>query len=101
MEKFDVVWRPDPERAASTNTARFMAEHGLSDLEELGVRSVEDPEWFWREVIRFLGLPFDREPTVIRDTSRGVEWTTWFVDEIGRASCRERVWIAGGGEAGT
>ncbi len=80
MEKFDVVWRPDPERAASTNTARFMAEHGLSDLEELGVRSVEDPEWFWREVIRFLGLPFDREPTVIRDTSRGVEWTTWFVD---------------------
>lgn len=80
MEQFEVVWRPDPERARSTNTARFMEAHGISSLDELGARSVEDPEWFWWEVVRFLGLPFDREPTVIRDTSRGVEWSTWFVD---------------------
>lgn len=80
MEEFEVVWRPDPERAAATNTARFMELHGIRDLSELHARSVAEPEWFWTEVIDFLGLPFDRLPTVIRDTSRGNPWTTWFVD---------------------
>ncbi|MFO7298783.1 MAG: AMP-binding protein [Actinomycetes bacterium] len=80
MDRFEVVWRPDPELAASTNTARFMEAHGIGSLDELGERSVREPEWFWTEVIRFLGLPFDREPTVIKDTSRGLPWTTWFVD---------------------
>lgn len=79
MEHFEVVWRADPDTASATNTARFMACHDISNLEELHARSVENPEWFWWEVARFLGLPFDKEPTTIRDTSRGPEWATWFV----------------------
>ncbi len=80
MEQFEVVWRPDPKRAAATNTARFMAAHGISGLDELHARSVADPQWFWAEVVDFLGLPFDQRPTIIRDTSRGHQWTTWFVN---------------------
>ena len=80
MDAFEVAWSPEPERAAASNTARFMERHGLADYAELSARSTRDPEWFWWEVVRFLGLPFDREPTVIRDTSRGDPWATWFVD---------------------
>lgn len=80
MEHFEVVWRPDPERAAATNTARLMERHGIRDVHALHARSVADPEWFWSEVIEFLGLPFDLAPTVIRDTSRGHPWATWFVN---------------------
>ncbi len=80
MDTFEVVWRPEPERAAASNTARFIETHGLADYAELVARSTTDPEWFWWEVVRFLGLPFDREPTIIQDTSRGHPWATWFVD---------------------
>ena len=79
MEKFQVVWRPDPDLAASTNTARFMAEHGIETYDDLARRSVAEPEWFWSEVASFLGLPFMKQPETIRDTSRGHAWSTWFV----------------------
>lgn len=79
MESFDVIWRPDPERAASTNTARFMEKHGIAGLEELTKRAASEPEWFWEAVVDFLGLPFDRPWRAVRDTSRGHPWATWYV----------------------
>ncbi len=80
MERFEIAWRPDASRAAATNTQRFIEAHGLSGYADLVERSTADPEWFWWEVVDFLGLPFDRRPTIIRDTSRGHPWATWFVD---------------------
>ncbi|HEX6145894.1 MAG TPA: AMP-binding protein, partial [Acidimicrobiia bacterium] len=79
MDSFDVVWQPSAERAAATNTAAFMRAHGIESLGELGSRSARDPEWFWEAVVEFLGLPFDRPWRAVRDTSRGHQWSTWFV----------------------
>lgn len=78
MEKFDIAWRPEPERAARTHTAQFMARHGLDTYDDLVRRSVEDPEWFWPAVVEYLGLPFDPPWTTVRDASRGHPWATWF-----------------------
>lgn len=80
MREYDIVWRPDGERADATNTARFMQEQGLDSYADLVRRSIRDPEWFWSEAIDFLGLPFQRPFTVVRDTSRGHPWATWFPD---------------------
>ena len=79
MESYEVVWRPSPERADATNTARFMRAHGIESLDDLARRSVDEPEWFWEAVIDFLGLPFDRPWRAVLDTSRGYPWATWFV----------------------
>ena len=79
MDSFEVVWRPSPEQAAATNTAAFMREHGIETLGDLVSRSAHDPEWFWAAVVEFLGLPFDRPWRAVRDTSRGHQWSTWFV----------------------
>jgi acetyl-CoA synthetase len=79
VDEYRVVWRADPDLAASTNTARFMAGQGIEDYNDLVRRSVADPEWFWSEVVDFLGLPFLREARAVRDTSRGHAWATWFV----------------------
>ncbi len=79
MEKFEIVWSPSPDEAAATNTARFMAAHKISHLDELVSRSAADPEWFWPAVIEFLGLPFDPTWHTVRDTSRGQAWATWFL----------------------
>jgi acetyl-CoA synthetase len=74
----DVVWAPTPEVAAASNVGRFMAEHGFSDFEALRARSVEDPAWFWDAFVRFAGIEFATPYTRVVDTSRGIEWATWF-----------------------
>ena len=79
MQTFDVVWSPDPEQAGATNTARFMDRHDIASYDELVARSATEPEWFWEAVVDFLGLPFSPRWRVVRDTSRGHPWATWFV----------------------
>jgi acetyl-CoA synthetase len=52
---------------------------GAETIDELRRKSVADIDWFWDLVVRDLGLPFDEPYTAVRDSSRGIEWTTWFV----------------------
>ena len=61
-------------------TARFLARHGIDGYDELVARSMAEPDWFWGDVPDFLGLPFDRRWTRVRDDGRGTPWTTWYVD---------------------
>ena len=87
-----IVWRPDEERASRTHTARFMARHGIARYEDLYVRSIEDPVWFWDAVVEYLGIPFSKPYTEVLDVSRGPQWATWFVGgEINlSAACVDR-----------
>ncbi len=73
------MWSPSAERAAATNTARFMDLHDIGEYRALLTRSAQDPEWFWEAVVEFLGLEFDPPYKFVRDTSRGHAWATWFV----------------------
>ncbi len=71
------VWHPTDIEA--TNLGRFMAKVGVRDFPELRARSIDEPEWFWDAVVRFLGLrwssPYDR----VLDASRGFAFSKWFV----------------------
>ena len=70
------AWFPgDP---AATNIGRFLAAEGIADFATLRARSVAQPEWFWDAVVRFLDVPFASPYTTVLDTSKGVEWATWF-----------------------
>lgn len=82
MDSFDIAWEPTPGRAAATNTARFMDLHRIGRFTELVDRSTSDPEWFWDAVVDFLGIPFTRPYSIVRDTSRGHPWATWFSDGL-------------------
>ncbi|MBV6507198.1 MAG: Acetyl-coenzyme A synthetase [Acidimicrobiales bacterium] len=75
-----VVWRAAPPDAAETITSRFMNEVGVSSYEALVKRSIEEPEWFWDAVVRFLGIPFMTPYTRVLDDSAGPEWCRWFDD---------------------
>lgn len=72
-----MVWEPPLD--GSTVVEQFMAAQGICAFDELVARSIEEPEWFWHEVIGFLGLPFDRPYHQVLDTSAGVAWARWFV----------------------
>jgi acetyl-CoA synthetase len=74
-----VVWRPDEALLRDSNVARFMAAEHVDDFATLVARSIDEPEWFWDAVVRFLELPFDTPYQRVLDTSAGIEWATWFV----------------------
>jgi acetyl-CoA synthetase len=71
------AWFPaDP---ASTNVGRFMAANGIEHFDELVRRSIEEPEWFWDAVVRFLGIEFATPYRQVLDVSDGIPWARWFV----------------------
>jgi acetyl-CoA synthetase len=73
-----IVWQPSEEYVDRANVTRFMRANGIATEDDLIRRSVQDVAWFWDAVVRDLGLEFSRPYERVLDTSRGVEWTTWF-----------------------
>lgn len=74
-----IVWRPSPERTASSRLTAFMARHGLRALEDLQQRSVTDLAWFWAAVLDDLDIQFATPYTRVLDLSRGAPWPQWCV----------------------
>jgi acetyl-CoA synthetase len=74
-----IVWRPSPDFVAQSHLTAFMARHGLSSLDELQRRSVNDLDWFWNAVLEDLDIRFTRPYTQIVDLSRGPAWARWCV----------------------
>ena len=73
------VWAPaDSEQAAATNVGRFMAAHRIADFDELVRRSIDEAEWFWDAVVRFLDLEWTSPYSRVLDTSDGIAWARWF-----------------------
>ncbi|HEX4720160.1 MAG TPA: AMP-binding protein [Thermoleophilaceae bacterium] len=80
MNSNGYAWEPTPERIAEANVTRLMQAAGVQTIDELRARSTQDIDWFWDLVVRDLEIPFDEPYTAVRDSSRGIEWTTWFID---------------------
>ena len=72
------MWSPSPEYVERANVTRLMRAHGIETYEELVARSVGDIVWFWAAVVRDLGISFLAPYEQVLDTSRGIEWATWF-----------------------
>ena len=71
------MWFPaDP---SSTNVGRFMAAHGIERFEDLERRSIDEPEWFWDAVVKFLDIDFPTPYSQVLDVSDGIPWARWFV----------------------
>src|SRR4051794_1723020 len=81
-----IVWRPDAALLHDSNVARFMAAEGIPDFDTLVERSIDEAEWFWAAVIRFLGIRFDGSITPVCDTTDGVPWAKWFTGATGNVT---------------
>jgi acetyl-CoA synthetase len=51
----------------------------VRELHRAPPRVVEEPDRFWRAVVDDLALPLARGWDEVVDTSRGIEWATWFL----------------------
>lgn len=57
-----------------------MKKHDISTLQELSQRANQNLEWFWQEMDKEIGIIWDKPYTKILDTSKGIQWSKWFVD---------------------
>jgi acetyl-CoA synthetase len=74
----EVFWRPDPEvvgRSRMMSMARRVGVSGYPDLVKFGVEHLDD---FWAAAVEDIGIEWYEPYTAVRDSSRGIEWTTWF-----------------------
>ncbi len=75
-----IVWQPDPEQAAQTNLAGFMARHDIAAYDDLIRRAVDDVGWFWDAVLADLGIEFYRPYTTVFDPTPGIAYPKWCID---------------------
>lgn len=75
----EFAWVPTPRRIAEANVTRLMQRAGSGSIDELRRQAVADVDWFWDLVVDDLGIPFVEPYDAVHDSSKGVEWTTWFI----------------------
>jgi acetyl-CoA synthetase len=73
----EVIWQPTGEYL-DCRVAQFMKEQGISDYRQLIERSQEDTEWFWSEVVKFMGFQWHKPYHQLCDLSQGFPWAKWF-----------------------
>jgi acetyl-CoA synthetase len=82
----EFVHVPDEDFAESTNVAQFMREYDVDDYDELIARTTgEVPgepasgiDWFWDEVVDYLGVEFYEPYDAVRDDTDGPQFTEWY-----------------------
>ncbi|MDG5817430.1 AMP-binding protein [Natronococcus sp. A-GB7] len=82
----EIVHEPDEAFVESTNVAAFMREYGIDDYEALIERTTteleDEPEsgvdWFWDELVDYLGIEFYEEYDEVRDDGEGPQFTDWY-----------------------
>jgi acetoacetyl-CoA synthetase len=75
------IWRPDPERAARTQIARFATEHGFTGPDAVAALwrwSVEHPEHFWQDVWRDFRVVASQEAERVLDDPEAMPGARWF-----------------------
>jgi acetyl-CoA synthetase len=71
------AWLPGD--IAATNVGRFLAREKIGTFAELRTRSIDEPEWFWDAVVRFLGFEWFAPYERVLDASGGFPFAKWFV----------------------
>ena len=82
----EIVHEPSREFVESTNVHAFMREHGMDDHEELIARTTREVpgepdsgvDWFWDEMVDYLGVDFETDYEAVRDDSDGPQFSRWY-----------------------
>ena len=82
----EVVHEPSEAFAAATNVAAFMRKYGIGDYEALIERTTSDVadepasgvDWFWDELIDYLGIDFYTAYEQVRDDAEGPQFSDWY-----------------------
>ncbi len=79
MTRSNHVWEPRLDDLSHSHVARLMDRHGIGTPGELRRRAAADPDWFYPAILEDLGVEWYRPYRTLKDGSRGLPWTDWFV----------------------
>ncbi len=79
FEHQPIAWTPSPDVIEKAQLTRFMRQTGAKNFDEVYQQSIESPEDFTAEVLKFLDIKFDPPYEKLLDTSDGIEWSKWCV----------------------
>jgi acetyl-CoA synthetase len=82
----EVAFEPSQEFVESTNVWEFMQAYDIADYDELiertttAVDGVDESgvDWFWDELVDYLGIEFYEDYDTVRDDSDGPQFTDWY-----------------------
>jgi len=60
--KEERVFYPPKDLVEKSNIKQFMDKHGIKDEDELRKRALKNPEWFWSEMAKEVGIEWFSEP---------------------------------------
>jgi acetyl-CoA synthetase len=86
MPSHEIAYEPDREFVESTNVWQFMQAYGIEDYDDLIARTTGEVEgepesgveWFWDEVVDYLGIDFYEAYETVRDNTDGPQFTEWY-----------------------
>jgi acetyl-CoA synthetase len=73
-------WYPSEDYLKESNVSRFIEENSLVDLNHFIRSTYESPEWFWDKFFKMLRIRLRRNYDKVLDISKGLEWSTWFIN---------------------
>jgi len=73
------IWYPSREMVEESNVQQLLNRLKMRDYRDFIKRSVEDIGWFWGFVEKELNVEWFKPYSKVYDTSRGVEWTEWYI----------------------
>jgi acetyl-CoA synthetase len=74
------IWSPAPEQVRATNVWQLMQRLGFDDREAFLRYSSSHLEEFWDALAREVNIEWYTPYTRVLDSSRGPEWSRWFID---------------------
>ncbi len=72
-----IAWTPTTEIIERAQLTKFMRQTGAQDFADLHRKSIENPEEFTAEVLKFLDIKFDPPYEKLLDLSDGVQFPKW------------------------
>jgi acetyl-CoA synthetase len=74
-----MIWEPSRQSIEATNVWRLLTRLGFRSREEFLRFSIDHPERFWDEMMREMRVEWFEPYRQVMDSSRGPEWSRWFV----------------------
>jgi len=78
LSNFEFI--PTEKQIEESNIFQFMKKLNISSLDELTKKAKSEPEWFWSEVEKDIGIVWDIPYTKVKDDSKGIAKSRWFVN---------------------
>ena len=79
MQRGEFAWTPSPEEIADANLTKFIAACGVASHEALLRWSIDDPEAFYRALLKHIDYRFFEPFTQAMDATGGIEHIRWCV----------------------